>query len=96
MFPIHTEGRRLLTYLLVGLGLLVAFVFWRAPGFGWLAGVIALVFFLLILQFFRNPQRLVPVVDDNIIYAPADGKVVVIEEAEENEYFKDKRLQVSI
>ncbi|MEL7160602.1 MAG: phosphatidylserine decarboxylase family protein, partial [Bacteroidota bacterium] len=70
IFPIHTEGRQLLAYLALGLGLLIALVFWLAPGFGWLAAVISLVFFLLILQFFRNPHRLVPVADDNIIYAP--------------------------
>lgn len=55
----------------------------------------ALAFLILILQFFRNPKRHVLVTDHNII-APVDGKVVVIEEVYEPEYFKDKRLQVSI
>jgi phosphatidylserine decarboxylase len=56
-----------------------------------------LAFFLLIiiLQFFRNPKRYTKQ-DDNHIIAPVDGKVVVIEEVFEKEYFKDKRLQVSI
>lgn len=54
------------------------------------------VLLVLILQFFRNPERIIPTQDNNIIYAPADGKVVVIEEVEETEYFKDKRIQVSI
>jgi phosphatidylserine decarboxylase len=49
----------------------------------------------LILQFFRNPKRSVAL-NDNHIIAPVDGKVVVIEEVFEGEYFKDKRLQVSI
>jgi phosphatidylserine decarboxylase len=49
----------------------------------------------LILQFFRNPVRTVEI-NDNHIIAPVDGKVVVIEEVFEGEYFKDKRLQVSI
>ncbi|MBS1652257.1 MAG: phosphatidylserine decarboxylase family protein [Bacteroidetes bacterium] len=48
-----------------------------------------------ILQFFRSPQR-EPVFGLNLIIAPADGKIVVIEETEEQEYFKEKRLQVSI
>jgi len=48
-----------------------------------------------ILYFFRDPTRVVEI-NDNVIIAPADGKVVVIEEVDENEYFKDKRLQVSI
>jgi phosphatidylserine decarboxylase len=49
----------------------------------------------LILQFFRNPKRDVAI-NDNHLIAPVDGKVVVIEEVFESEYFKDKRLQVSI
>jgi phosphatidylserine decarboxylase len=54
-----------------------------------------LFFLLMILQFFRNPQRNVEISDNHII-APVDGKVVVIEEVFESEYFKDQRLQVSI
>ena len=50
---------------------------------------------LLVLQFFRNPDRRIHP-SDNIVLAPVDGKVVVIEEVFESEYFKDKRLQVSI
>jgi phosphatidylserine decarboxylase len=50
---------------------------------------------IIILQFFRDPKRKFTT-GNNLIIAPADGKVVVIEETTENEYFKDKRLQVSI
>ena len=57
--------------------------------------VTVMLFLLLILQFFRNPKRVVAI-DDNHVIAPVDGKVVVIEEVFEGEYFKDKRLQVSI
>lgn len=57
--------------------------------------VFAIVFLIIVLQFFRNPKR-VAVLDENTIIAPVDGKVVVIEEVEEPEYFKDKRIQVSI
>jgi phosphatidylserine decarboxylase len=57
--------------------------------------VLILGFLVIILQFFRNPKR-ITVVSDTTIIAPVDGKVVVIEEVEEPEYFKDKRLQVSI
>jgi phosphatidylserine decarboxylase len=56
---------------------------------------IGLIFLILILQFFRNPKRNTQI-DDNHIIAPVDGKVVVIEEVYEGEYFKDNRLQVSI
>jgi len=54
-----------------------------------------LLLFILILQFFRNPKRNT-VQNLNQIIAPVDGKVVVIEEVEEKEYFKDKRRQISI
>ncbi len=57
--------------------------------------VISIILFLLILQFFRNPKRIIQPNDSNIV-APVDGKVVVIEEVFEKEYFKEKRLQVSI
>lgn len=57
--------------------------------------IIGLIFLILILQFFRNPKRNTPISEKTII-APVDGKVVVIEEVYESEYFKDQRLQVSI
>ena len=57
--------------------------------------IIALLMLILILQFFRNPKRETPVNDKQLI-APVDGKVVIIKEVFEKEYFKDNRLQVSI
>lgn len=57
--------------------------------------IIALLLLIIILQFFRNPKRTVDI-NENHILAPVDGKVVVIEEVFEAEYFKDKRIQVSI
>lgn len=95
-FPIHKEGQVLLLVLLAilaGLNLLIANY---ASNFLWLAIGISIIFYLLILQFFRNPTRRIPLQDNQLVYAPADGKVVVIEETEETEYFKDRRLQVSI
>ncbi|MSQ79233.1 MAG: phosphatidylserine decarboxylase family protein [Flavobacteriaceae bacterium] len=59
------------------------------------AGILSLGLFVIVLQFFRNPSR-TTVLDDSKLYAPCDGKVVVIEEVEESEYFKDRRIQVSI
>jgi len=53
------------------------------------------IFLVLILQFFRNPSR-PPLALSNAVVAPVDGKVVIIEEVKEPEYFKGKRLQVSI
>ncbi len=56
---------------------------------------LVLLFFILILQFFRNPTRKT-IIDPNKIIAPVDGKVVIIKEVFEKEYFKKKKLQVSI
>lgn len=60
-----------------------------------LVQIAALLILIIILQFFRNPKRIAIRNSDHII-APVDGKVVVIEEVYEGEFFKDKRLQVSI
>ncbi|BDU25673.1 MULTISPECIES: phosphatidylserine decarboxylase family protein [unclassified Flavobacterium] len=60
-----------------------------------LVQIAALLVLIIILQFFRNPKRIAIKNSDHIL-APVDGKVVVIEEVYEGEYFKDKRLQVSI
>ncbi len=93
---IHREGRRLLLLLAgVFLVLNVLLALFYAPGL--LVGiVVSVLIFLFFLQFFRNPRRPLPRESDAYVYAPADGKVVVIEETFESEYFKDKRLQVSI
>lgn len=97
MALIHKEGYKLLLIagLLLALASSLSWLFW--PGLP--ATLISAGFasiFLLVLQFFRNPHRRISNPDDSLIYAPADGKVVVIEEVEEPEYFQDKRLQISI
>lgn len=61
----------------------------------WVIFVLSFLFFLFIISFFRVPNRVLTI-DENKIIAPADGKVVVIEETIDEEYFKDKRLQISI
>ncbi|WP_281613592.1 phosphatidylserine decarboxylase family protein [Flammeovirga sp. SubArs3] len=95
---IHKEGHSLLISLLIILGVLNAPLYYYIPQFGIWHGIaltVSIIFYLLILQFFRNPNRTIPQ-GENLVIAPADGKVVVIEETEENEYFKDKRIQISI
>ena len=57
--------------------------------------VTMVILLILILQFFRNPKRITPINDKHLI-APVDGKVVIVEEVFEKEYFKDRRLQISI
>jgi len=54
-----------------------------------------LIFYSLILWFFRNPKRKI-VIDNNLILSPADGKVLNIKQVKENEFFKDERIQISI
>lgn len=94
---IHKEGYGIITVALI---IIAAFniLMYTILGSGMLLNTILIatsIFFMLIVSFFRFPKR-IPVTGDNLIIAPADGKVVVIEETEELEYFKDKRLQVSI
>ncbi len=61
----------------------------------WAGYIFSGLLMVIVLQFFRNPTRTIPVNDKHIL-SPCDGKVVVIEEVMEDEYFHDKRLQVSI
>jgi phosphatidylserine decarboxylase len=93
---LHREGRKMLILFFVILAALVwtAYVWW--PGGWWLVGLAAVVFYGLIVQFFRYPKRPLPAVGDHLVYAPADGKVVVIETTAEPEVFQDQRIQVSI
>ncbi len=94
----HKEGKQsiLLAFTLFMSVVGLSFAFLEA--FPIVQGILIGIFFLLliiILQFFRNPVRTI-IPNENVVYAPADGKVVVIEEVVESEYFKDKRRQVSI
>lgn len=95
---LHKEGKATITLAIVILGLLNA-VLWRYVPVFWfniLLLVVSLVIFGLILWFFRNPNRKVSKLDNSLVYAPADGKVVVIEDTIESEYFEDERLMISI
>jgi phosphatidylserine decarboxylase len=96
MLKIHKEGNKIILVSLAGLLVLNFVVFQVFPAAVWLLGAVSLVFFGFILHFFRNPNREILIPDSGVIYAPADGKVVVIEETYEGEYFKDQRVQVSI
>ena len=93
---IHKEGHKILITLTIVLAVINAIIYWFWPAGLTVSAIVSVGLFLLVLQFFRNPTRNIMIADNNIVYAPADGKVVVIEEAMEGEYFKDKRKQVSI
>ena len=95
---IHKEGYKILAFGFISLLILnvVVDIIWiDSELVRWAFIICSLMLFVFILFFFRLPARTLEP-DPGLIYAPADGKVVVIEEAMENEYFKDIRLQVSI
>ncbi len=93
----HKEGQKIIitTFFLVVAVVLAAQYFIDVEWIRFTAQIAALLLLIAILQFFRNPKRLVTPNFDEIL-APVDGKVVVIEEVYEPEYFKENRKQVSI
>lgn len=93
----HKEGNKiiLITFISVIASFLLVDHFVSIIGLRVLLMVALLVFLILILQFFRNPKRLTNLNKQQVV-SPVDGKVVVIEEVFEKEFFKEKRLQVSV
>jgi phosphatidylserine decarboxylase len=94
---IHREGHK--TIIITGIALLcisipLAIIF-NSSVISVVAAIISTVVIIAFTSFFRIPHRVFSR-EENKIIAPADGKVVVIEHVQENEYFKDKRIQVSI
>ncbi|MCF6401807.1 phosphatidylserine decarboxylase family protein [Chitinophaga filiformis] len=95
---IHREGLATILLTFAVLALINGAVFYFLGHMPLLCRIVAafsLVLFLFIISFFRIPKREMKL-DESLVIAPCDGKVVVIEETYEPEYFKDKRLQVSI
>ncbi len=93
----HKEGFKIIIIatFIVGLGILAIDYLVELIWLNKLLSLLLLGFYVLILQFFRNPKKHT-IINDTHIIAPVDGKVVVIEEVFEKEYFKEKRIQVSI
>ncbi len=94
---LHKAGYKLLLKIL-GVGILLnlaSYYFINNIVIVYTILITSIVIYLLIVNFFRFPNRVI-IQGDNTILAPADGKIVVIEETEEPEYFKDRRIQVSI
>jgi phosphatidylserine decarboxylase len=95
---IHKEGHKIIIYTIVLLALL-DLLFYRVASkslFFYFALLFSLGIFILVLNFFRSPNRIFNADKSGLIIAPADGTIVVIEEVMENEYFHEKRLQVSV
>ena len=93
----HKEGFKIITIaIIIFLGInLASYVAIQVKEIQFAILITSLVFLALILQFFRNPKRNTSL-NEKTLVSPVDGKVVVIEEVFEKEYFKDQRLQVSI
>lgn len=93
----HKEGYKiiLIATFFVGGGIIFIENIISTDWLNKLLAITLLVCYILILQFFRNPKRNT-ILNDHSIMAPVDGKVVVIEDVFENEYFKEKRIQISI
>ncbi len=96
MAYIHREGQYWVSAVLIAVVVaLLAYI--QFPGWLTACGLVAsTTTALLVTNFFRNPVRKIALENDNLVYAPADGKVVVIEHVLETEYFKDHRLQISV
>ncbi len=95
---LHKEGKATIFITLLVLFALNAGVQYLLPLYPIVHSIvigISVLFLIIILQFFRNPS-FTATLGENLVVSPADGKVVVIEEVEENEYFKGKRLQISV
>jgi phosphatidylserine decarboxylase len=99
MMTIHKEGYKTIAIgfiMFAGINLLsFYFISFHFPWLSWLIFIITLFLALFLVSFFRVPQRKLTT-GDNYIVCPADGKVVVIEETFDQEYFKANRLQISI
>ncbi|RYY26546.1 MAG: phosphatidylserine decarboxylase family protein [Chitinophagaceae bacterium] len=96
---IHKEGYKTIFIIAVAFALInlasFYYISFHYPWISWLIFIVSFLFLLFIISFFRIPSRNLTKAD-NVVVCPADGKVVVIEETIDEEYFKDKRLQVSI
>ena len=94
---IHKEGYNIIltSFIIIGAVVLCFYLFsgWQASTKT--AAIAGTFFFLFIIRFFRSPKRIC-VIDDDLVIAPADGKIVIIQEVEENEFLKAKAIQVSV
>ncbi len=95
---LHKEGYKILIFGFISLliiNILINIIWSGHDLLKWSLLICSLMLYIFILFFFRLPTRHFEP-DPGLVYAPADGKVVVIEETEETEYFRDTRLQISI
>src|SRR5436190_8501338 len=96
---IHKEGFKSIAICFIAFAILnlmsFYFISFSSPLISWLIFIVTFVLLLFVISFFRIPKRTLTL-DDGKIVSPCDGKVVVIEDTFDDEYFKEKRLQISI
>lgn len=96
MSLIHKEGYFTLVISAIVLFVANALVYTFFSPIIWVTTFVFVALWLFLVSFFRNPKRTIEKYDDSIVYCPADGKIVVIENTQEPEVLKDERIQVSI
>lgn len=95
---LHREGTEILIASVVLLASINALVFWafECKILSYILAIVSVIVYLLMVNFFRCPIRLFEHDTEKIVVAPADGKIVVVQEVDEHEYFHDRRLMISI
>lgn len=96
MIRIHKEGNFWVSLVCIVYIVVIGLLSYFNSFLLWPLALLLAIFVFLIINFFRNPERPIATKNDNLVYCPADGKVVVIEKTIETEYFKDERIQVSV
>lgn len=95
---IHKEGFKILTGVVVSLtavNLLIRYIYPDKTQLLWAVFIVSAIVFIAVASFFRKPRR-VMFLDEKYVLAPADGRIVAIEETVEEEYFQDRRILVSV
>ena len=96
MSLIHKEGYFTLIISAIVLFVANGLIYTFFPPIIWFSTFVFVALWLFLVSFFRNPKRTIDQYADDIVYCPADGKIVVIENTNESEVLKDERIQVSI
>lgn len=91
----HKEGHKIILLTFITVVIITLLLDYFSINYKTYIQFFLIIQLIIVLQFFRNPKRITSIGDNNIV-SPVDGKVVVIEEVFEPEYFKEKRIQISI
>lgn len=94
---IHKEGYKIVfnSFIIVAIVVAIVFIWKGSSNVSYISALAGLMIFIFVLSFFRSPKR-VGAKDDKSVYAPADGKIVIVKEVYEGEYLKTNCIQVSV